>query len=260
MEQAYGFSPVCVRSCRVVSFLLVNRLGQNEQQKAASLVAWTRSCCASLAGLRNRFLQCPQMCSIAADIAGVELAVLDSTSVALLEAMAPCKIGPACNCHGGGCMDTTTTAVSVAASALPAPRFARGSSGSASDRLRVCFNCNLVKGSIAVHMYVWDVFTAAGRQKNKFLLFLTIRNGYYSSTRVARFRTSVYLGVISLLRWTCPPALATSCNFHKAASNTTGVPVWLFLQHLDNARPHGRGGRDGDSCDPVGHAYNAVPP
>ena len=123
-------------------------------------MAWTRSCCASLAGLRKRFWQCPQMCTIAADIAGVELAVLDSTSIALLKAMASCKSGPSSNCRGGRCMDTTTTAVSVAASALPALRFARGSSGSASDRLRVCFNCDLVKGSIAVRMYVWDVFTA----------------------------------------------------------------------------------------------------
>ena len=104
-------------------------------------VVWTRSCCASLAGLRNRFWQCPQKCTVAPGVARVEPAALDDTSEVLLEAVASGISGPPSNvnCRGGRCMDTATTAFSAATAAtLPALRFARGSRGSGEDRLRVC--------------------------------------------------------------------------------------------------------------------------
>ena len=103
IEQAYGFIPVWVRSCRVAWLWWLNCLGQNEQQKgtvsAVSVVyAWTRSCCASLPGLRNRFWQCLHKCTVTISNAEVEPAVLDCPSDALPEAM------PSSNCRGG-CVD-----------------------------------------------------------------------------------------------------------------------------------------------------------
>ena len=121
---------MCVRSRRVAVLWHPTSLA----------VVWTRSCCASLAGLRNRFWQCPQKCTIAPGVARVEPAALDGTSEALLEAVASGISGPPSNvnCRGGGCMDTATAAFSAATAALTALRFARGSLGPCNDRLRVC--------------------------------------------------------------------------------------------------------------------------
>ena len=131
------------RSCAVALLCELNCSGQNDKQKGGVSVAWTRPCCASLPGLRNRFWQCPQKCTITATAADVESAVLDSPSDALLEAMPS-------NCHGG-CTDTATAVVSAAAAAVPALRFARGSCGSIDDRLRVYrFGGDLPSASIAV--------------------------------------------------------------------------------------------------------------
>ena len=66
------------------------------------VVLWTRSCCASLAGLRNRFWQCLQKCAIAPGIAGVDCTALDGTSDALLEAMPSGKSGTSSNCRDEG--------------------------------------------------------------------------------------------------------------------------------------------------------------
>ena len=104
---------------------------------AASLVVWTRSCCASLAGLRNRFWQCPQKCTIALGVAEVETAAVDGTSDALLEAIPI----PSSNCGKG--MDTATAIVSdsvaiATAAAFPVFRLVRGPHASGNDRLRVC--------------------------------------------------------------------------------------------------------------------------
>ena len=124
-------------------------MGQNEQQKGTVSVAWTRSCCASLPGLRNRFWQCPHKCTVTTADAEVEPAVLDCPSDALPEAM------PSSNCRGG-CVDTATAVFSAATAAVPAGlRFARGSCDSIDDRLRVCcFGGDLPLASIAVRMCV----------------------------------------------------------------------------------------------------------
>jgi hypothetical protein len=119
-------------------------LGQNEQQKGITVsVVWSRSCCASLPGLRNRFWHCPQKCTITA-AAEVAPAVLDCPSDTLPEAM------PSSNCRGG-CVDATVV-FSAATAAVPAGRrFARGSCGSVDDRLRVCrFGGDLPSASIAM--------------------------------------------------------------------------------------------------------------
>ena len=85
--------------------------------------------------------------------------MLDATSDALLEAMP--SGGPSSSCHetrlaavvprGVGCIDIATTVFSVEKAALPALRFAQGSPGSASERLRVrCFDGDLPSACIAV--------------------------------------------------------------------------------------------------------------
>ena len=113
-------------------------------------MAWTRSCCASLPGLRNRFWQCPHKCTITAAAADVESAVPDCPSDALLEAMPS-------NCRGG-CIDAATAVFSAAAAAVPALRFARGSRGSINDdRLRVCrFGGDVPSASIAIRCVCGD--------------------------------------------------------------------------------------------------------
>ena len=153
MEQAYGFSPVWARSCTVASLWYLNCLGQKEQEMAASLVVWTRSCCASLAGLRNRFWQCPQKCTIALGVAEVETAAVDGTSDALLEAIPI----PSSNCGEG--MDTAIAIAAISdsvaiatAAAFPVFRLVRGPHASGNDRLRVCcfgFGGDLPSDSIA---------------------------------------------------------------------------------------------------------------
>ena len=74
-------------------------------QNQIKIVGQKFSCCASLAGPRNRFWQCPQKCTIAPGVARVEPAALDGTSEALLEAVASGISGPPSNvnCRGGGC-------------------------------------------------------------------------------------------------------------------------------------------------------------
>ena len=90
---------------------------------------WTRSCCASLPGLRNRFSQCPQTCTVAPD-AGVEPTPLNCTSDALPEAAA--SVGPSSSCCATGWATGRRgrhplALLGPAAAALPGPLFARGS-------------------------------------------------------------------------------------------------------------------------------------
>ena len=120
---------------------------------AASPVAWTRcSCCASLPGLRNRFWQCPQKCSVPPCAAGVEPAALAGPSDALLEAMA--SIGPSSSCRretwlGGGGRAMTLDVGSVAVAVAFPGLFSIGSPSSASDRLRLhCFGGNVLSAPI----------------------------------------------------------------------------------------------------------------
>ena len=93
MEHAYGFSPVWIRSCAVAWLWWLNCLGQNEQQKGTVSVAWTRSCCASLPGLRNRFSQCPQACTIALVWRACPGA-LDSATTLALDTLAAVQVAP----------------------------------------------------------------------------------------------------------------------------------------------------------------------
>ena len=127
-------------------------------------MAWTRcSCCASLPGLRNRFWQCPQTCTIAPGAAA-----LAGTSDALLEAMA--SIGPSSSCRretrlaaggtgGGGvcgvcgCCGGNRLSGGGGGVVVPMALFALGSEpeapGPASDRLRLlCFGVNVLSAPI----------------------------------------------------------------------------------------------------------------
>ena len=90
-------------------------------------MVWTRSCCASLPGLRNRFWQCPHKCTAVAVAAMVGPAALDE----LLDGMSDTLPSD----PKSVAMDTAVLSVAVAV-ALPALRVARGSCGSINDRLR----------------------------------------------------------------------------------------------------------------------------
>ena len=106
-------------------------------------LAWTRSCCASLPGLRNRFSQCLQMGPVA-PVAGVAPASPAGTSAALLEAVA--SGGPSSGCCRATRLAAGRRGMTLAgsvvgwAAAFPGPLFALGSDpcalGSAGDRLR----------------------------------------------------------------------------------------------------------------------------
>ena len=119
-------------------------------------MAWSRcSCCASLPGLRNRFWQCPQTCTIPG------AAALAGTSDALLEAMA--SIGPSSSCRretrlaaggtGGGGVCGGDGLSGGGGGVVPMALFALGSEpeapGPASDRLRLlCFGVNVLSAPI----------------------------------------------------------------------------------------------------------------
>ena len=122
---------------------------------------WTRSCCASLLGLLNRFSQCLQTCTVAPG-AGIGAASPGSTSDALLDAVASAGCCRATRWAAG--RRGMTLAVSVVlgslAAVFPGPLFAlvSGAFGSADDRLRLrCFGGKLPSALIVPRMQqVWQ--------------------------------------------------------------------------------------------------------